>query len=367
MANPPLAHPWQALFAGATFADEARLESYFVLRKNQHPWLLLPAAAQLAHQALELYPAQTAKARLARTLLAVAFQCGWYPGAERIELPRMAYAPWERFLAKLAQGNRPPAVASLAGNPASEGQRLVLLVFNATGRPQAVVKVGLGGRAARLILAEVNALKSLPAGLRGVPLVRGEFSHDQVQAFAMDYCRGSAPGATDDQQLPVLMHAWIRPGGEIPFLELPAVRALVAAVAQDPGFAKWQQSVAGLDVHPVVMQGDFAPWNIKVTPATRDWTVLDWERGDLNGVPGWDWFHYVIQPEILVKRRPVAAIAARIRGLLSSAAFQVYANATGIGSHTQAVLFAYLAHAVTVIQPSEGLAVTRQLMEEFRP
>jgi hypothetical protein len=366
MAN-PLAHPWQALFAGATSAEKARLEPYFVLRKNQHPWLLLPATSQLAQQALELYPAQTAKARLARSLLAGAFRCGWFPRAERIELPRIAHSPWELFLAKLAQRNGPPAIASLAGNPASDGQRLVLLVFDATGRPQSVVKVGLGGRAAGLIQAEVAALKSLPAGLRGAPLVRGEFSHDQMQAFAMDYCRGSAPGAADEQHLPALMHAWIRPGGEKSFLELPAVRALVAAIGQDSGFAKWQQSVAGLNVRPVVMQGDFAPWNIKVTAVTRDWTVLDWERGDLNGVPGWDWFHYVIQPEILVKRRPVAVVAARMRGLLTSTAFQAYARATEIGGHESAVLFAYLAHAVTVIRPAEGLAVTRQLMEKFRP
>jgi hypothetical protein len=363
----PLAHPWQALFAGAISGDQTRLERYFVLRKNQHPWLLLPAAAQLAQPALELYPAQTAKARLARTLLAVALRCGWFPRAERIELPRTAHSPWEQFLAKLAQSSHPPALASLAGNPASDGQRLVLLVFNAAGQPQGVVKVGLGGRAARLIQAEVNALKSLPAGLRGVPLVRGEFGHNEVQAFALDYCPGPAPTATDEQELSVLMHAWIQPGGEKPFLELPAVRALIAAAGSAPGFTKWQQAVASLTVRPVVMQGDFAPWNIKVSPSTGDWTVLDWERGDQNGVPGWDWFHYVIQPEILVKRRPVMAVAARVRGLLSATAFQTYARATGIGSHAQAVLFAYLAHAVTVIQPSEGLAVTRQLMEEFRP
>jgi hypothetical protein len=366
MANPRV-HPWQALFAGATFAEKARLEPYFVLSKNLHPWLLLPATSQLARQALELYPAQTAKARLARTLLAGAFRCGWFPRAERIELSRRAHSPWEQFLAKLAQSGGPPAIASLAGNPASDGQRLVLLVFNAAGQPQGVVKVGVGGRAARLIQAEVGALKSLPAGLRGVPIVRGEFAHEQVQAFAMDYCRGSAPAVTDEHHLSVLMHAWIRPGVEKPLLELPAARALVAAIGQDPGFAKWQQSVAGLSVHPVVMQGDFAPWNIKVAAVTRDWTVLDWERGDLNGVPGWDWFHYVIQPEILVQRRPVAAVAARVRGLLTSTAFQAYARATGMGGHEPAVLFAYLAHAVTVIRPAEGLAVTRQLMEEFRP
>jgi hypothetical protein len=360
-------HPWQALFADEISAEQARREPYFVLRKNQAPWLLLPAAAQLAPQAVELYPAQSAKARLVRALLRTALSCGWFPRAERIELPRSAHSPWEQFLAKLAQSSGPPAIASLAGNPASDGQRLVLLVFNAAGRPQGVVKVGLGGRAARLIQAEVGALKSLPAGLRGAPLVRGEFSHDQVQAFAMDYCRGSAPGATDKHQLSALMHAWIRPGVEKPFLELSAVRDLVAAANTVPGIAKWEQSVARLNVHPVVMQGDFAPWNIKVAPVTRDWTVLDWERGDLNGVPGWDWFHYVMQPEILVKRRPVAAVAARMRGLLTSTAFQAYARTAGIGGHEPAVLFAYLAHAVAVIRPSEGLTVTRQLMEEFRP
>ena len=40
-------------------------------------------------------------------------------------------------------------------------------------------------------------------------------------------------------------------------------------------------------VSSVVFHGDFAPWNIKVDRAGA-WMVLDWERGELHGVPCWD-------------------------------------------------------------------------------
>jgi len=47
-------------------------------------------------------------------------------------------------------------------------------------------------------------------------------------------------------------------------------------------------------VYPALTHGDFAPWNVKVS--RRQWTVLDWERGELAGRAGWDWFHFVMQP-----------------------------------------------------------------------
>lgn len=90
--------------------------------------------------------------------------------------------------------------------------------------------------------------------------------------------------------------------------------------------------------------------------------VLDWERGELAGIPGWDWFHYVIQPAILVDRSPTTDLVQRIERVLSSEPFKAYSARAGIMGCERELVLAYLLHAVEVIKPSEGLAATRDLL-----
>ena len=95
-------------------------------------------------------------------------------------------------------------------------------------------------------------------------------------------------------------------------------------MSETPDWARLEEACAGnslfsvvagelgrRSVHPAIHHGDFAPWNIKVSPAGA-WTVLDWERGELTGIPGWDWFHYVIQSAILVGHLPTSALVQRV-------------------------------------------------------
>ena len=121
------------------------------------------------------------------------------------------------------------------------------------------------------------------------------------------------------------------------------------------------QRLPGRTVPATLQHGDFAPWNIKVSPASGAWTVLDWERGELAGIPGWDWFHYVLQPAILVERLPVAGLVQRMEGLLRSEAFLAYAERAGIRGCERELALAYLIHAAEVIKPAEGLAATNEL------
>lgn len=356
--------PWQRIFAPPSNATTTT-ERFFLLRKNNHPWLLLPGAGMSASRGLDLYPAQTAKARLAKTVLRLALRCGWFPRAELMTIPRTRTNEFEAFLQRLSGGLEFPKFASLAGNPAAAGQRLIFLIFNRQQQPQWVVKAGVGGTSAALIERESCVLQALPATLAGLPRWRGDLAQDELRAFAMDYHPGSAPRPNAEAELSALLNQWVDPARKMALLELPALQAL-ASVGAAAWFASWQKQVAAAQVHPVVMHGDLAPWNIKVAPDTGAWTVLDWERGERTGVPGWDWFHFVLQPEILVNRRPAPVVARRAHALLKSPAFQAYARVTGIAGIETAVLTAYLAHAVEIIRPAEGRDVTRQVWEELR-
>src|SRR2546430_1622506 len=113
-------------------------------------------------------------------------------------------------------------------------------------------------------------------------------------------------------------------------------------------------------IQAAIQHGDFALWNLKVSP-TGSWTALDWERGNVNGIPGWDWFHYVIQTSILVRKMPIATLENRIEELLLSPVFRQYAEKAGIVAVEKALVLMYLAHIMEVIKPAEGMTETQAL------
>jgi hypothetical protein len=110
--------------------------------------------------------------------------------------------------------------------------------------------------------------------------------------------------------------------------------------------------------------GDFAPWNVRVSPSGV-WMALDWERGDWKGLPAWDWFHYHVQKAILVRHQPVAWLVTSLEALLADDPFQAYAQAAGIIGKERALALLYLLYQTEVIRPSEGLAVTRDLLNQL--
>ena len=93
--------------------------------------------------------------------------------------------------------------------------------------------------------------------------------------------------------------------------------------------------------------------------------VLDWERGELTGIPGWDWFHYAIQTAILVKHQTTATLAKTAEALLAADSFKTYATRCGFAEFARELLLSYLLHVVEVIKPSEGGIETRELLIEL--
>ena len=278
----------------------------------------------------------------------------------------------------------PPRFAILAGNPRATGRRFVLLLFNADGDPAAVVKAGVSDDARRLLAHEEDFLRSLPEGRRGLPTVRGTFDSPRVRAFALDFFEGESPRADETAALSDLLGSWIVTDREVTMRELDAWRRLadkfhkpietstvrsrrreeadLHKLAPNPpphvgGYEAWETSwleaLAEARFHPVMSHGDFTPWNVKV--ARGQWTVLDWERGEPMGVPGWDWFHFVLQPALLVRRESTDALLLRLENLFRSAAFTAYAERAGIKGRERALALAYLAYGTRVTKQTEGL------------
>jgi len=355
---------WEDLFAAPEGQEQAVRVRMRLVRKAGRPFLLLPVQPRAAAAIMDLYPSQSGRARMARALLRNLLRASLPLATKTLSLTLAPGDAFVKFLSSLAgeQGQGAPILGILAGNPASDGQRFLLMLFDASQRPVAVVKAGLSPRARALVEQEDRFLADVSDKTVAVPRLRARFESSRLRALALDFVPGDSPRPRDEAALPPLLAAWVDATRSVALSDAPDWKRLQEAAPGSPLFSVVAGQLRGRKVRPAMHHGDFAPWNIKVSP-TGAWTVLDWERGELTGIPGWDWFHYVIQSGILVGHLPTSVLVQRVESLLSSDAFQQYATRGGILGCERELVLAYLLHAVEVIKPSEGLAPTHELLK----
>lgn len=345
------------LFSEAVSDTACGRQDFTVVRRRGHPFLYLPANRQAATRSLELYPAQSFKARLAKRLFAFALRLG-RPDLLGTEKYSQTFSPRDSFATYLAQtaglpSGQLPQFAVLAGNPHAPGRRFVFLLFDAANHPVAVVKAGHQPAARALITHEVNLLKSLPGRAAAVPRLRGGgFSSGSGEAFAMDFIAGQSPQGDAPGTLEKLFTSWLAPSSKAAISELPAWQRLRDA-PDAPPLPEPLATLGELRACPTLMHGDFAPWNIKV--AAGHWTVLDWERGEAAGIPAWDWFHFVVQPAVLVQHAATGTIITRLEELFAATEFRRYAEAAGIAGSERGLALAYVCYCRYVTRQTEGL------------
>ncbi len=350
--NPDNHAPWEALFPSAVSAKGWRLH-FRLARKHGYPLLLVPSHRRSAGTSLALYPAQTRFAKLARGLLGLALEAGLPWGTEPLELRLDPETAFMRFLFPSAAGWEDAGFAVLCGNPLAPGRRFILLVIDQGGQPQRLIKAGVGEPAAKLIRAEVGFLESQPAELLNAPAVIGRFRGDDIEAVAVEYAPGDSPATQDIVPLAQLLRSWLRTDRRTR-CQISNLAAL-AAVCQTPDLLRSIEARLGsAQFCPAIYHGDLAPWNVRVNPITRRWVVLDWERGEPLGPPGWDWFHFLIQHEVLARRTPPPQLAARVNRLLHSSLFAQYAAAAGITACAHSLLLAYVLYWRDVLRPADG-------------
>jgi hypothetical protein len=334
-----------------------------MLRKQGRPFLLLPLDPRPALATLSLYPAQTPRARLARKILGwlLRFRIGL--GTSAVSISVRHEDPFITFLASLAGPARGgiPTCGILAGNPGNEGRRCILLLFDPTSRPVVVVKAGQSPRARALVRRETSFLEGLAGKISGIPRVRGTFESERTSAFALDFFKGESPRPHHARSLPQLLWRWVDVQRTVPLAEAPDWHRLEQAGTGTPQWPALAAAMRGRAVHPAIGHGDLAPWNIRISPQ-GNWTVLDWERGERDGIPGWDWLHYVIQVAVLVDRLPTTTLIDRVEALLDSTAFKRYAEYSGLLGFERELTLAYLLHSAKVIKPSEGSRPTIALL-----
>jgi hypothetical protein len=134
------------------------------------------------------------------------------------------------------------------------------------------------------------------------------------------------------------------------------------AEAGVPAWRHIRAALADKKICGTLYHGDFAPWNVRVVNS-RNLQAFDWERGCHAGIPGWDWFHFVVQTAILARRHSAERAAAEVEQLFHADRFKNFAAAAGIGDCARPLLLAYLLHHQWVVKPLEGGKRTEELFD----
>lgn len=337
---------WRSLFSNG----EARCQ-VVVIRKYGQPLLILAGRARYSSLSLELYPAQSFKARRLRDALRLALKLRLLPlffGEE------WQFDPSDPLVQKL-MGSDPNSggFSILCGNPNTEGRRFMILT-EAPGH-HIVIKAGISSSAQQLVAREARLLGEIQH-TRHTPGCAELFQTPRLTAFAIPFIKGQSPSPTALDEVASVLESWVFQSEET-LGDLPAWKRLQAALPErNPALDKIESS----RVATTLVHGDFAPWNIKVTPQ-NSWVVLDWERGEAPGVPGWDWFHFFIQSQVLVARLSPEQVFQRLTALIAFPGFHRYAEKTKICGIEWQLLAAYLSSMIHLTPPSEGLQSLKAL------
>jgi hypothetical protein len=359
---PEPASPLGELFARAEEGSAGIRKRFRIIRRHGELLLALPIARSEATTTLQLYAPQRPAARAASGFLKLLLRIGLPVPLPVKEFHFTAADPFCEFLSQLepAWSACEAGLGVLAGNPHARGRRFVLMLFK-NGRVVAVVKAGVGSEARCLIASEITFLQS--AGRPGIAAPLAEFDSSRVRAFAMAPLDGEAPRHPTSRDIHRVLLPWLNQATRVPLSELASWARVAAACADHPAWRAHCASVATCEVFPAVAHGDFAPWNIKVHPESGAWQVFDWERGEIKGVPGWDWMHFEIQNAILVWRDNAETILKKLDHLFSDSVFCDYAKLAGFAGIERALLVAYLLHCAFIQPPTEGLASVESLLQ----
>jgi hypothetical protein len=346
--------------------------SWRLVRRKGRPFLMAPEKSRSAADSLMLYSAHRPLGKLWRSLVALILSTPPLPKfLDEVAIEADTASEFMQFLALqsgIAASQLPSPAIQFPGDPAKKMQ-LVLLLFDAGGQPIRVVKVGLDSACRGTVEREADLLSNFPKHGIGYAALTGRFSSDTISAFAADFLSGDS--LDNDLGIESLFHDWLSDEPCEPIQNLVAWGELQsAALAADlPHWPLLRDALAEQTVRTTISHGDFTPWNVRIM-GSGDIRAFDWERGHLKGVPAWDWFHFIVQSRILVKRNTPERVAAELEQLVGSPRFQNYAADAGIREIIEPLLLAYLLQQQLVVRPSEGSdetdALFRLLWKKWR-
>lgn len=327
-----------------------------LISREGRPLLLLPENGADSQTSLKLYSAHRRRAKVWKALMPAVLSSPTRTLFPLIDFEADAAGEFLRFLAERA-GVAPEHLTAPGvkfGGLGDQKSRLALLVCDQTNRPAKVVKVGFNGAGRTATEYEVSMMKRLPADVIGCVRLDAQISSKNWAAFATAFFPGTSP--ENDAGMELLFNSWLNPAEmALPLEEFESWRELEQKIP--PAFHVRLKLIAGATqgkkFRSTLYHGDFAPWNLRAINALN-LQAYDWEFARPQGIPGWDWFHFIVQTSILVKRHSPERVAAELEALIQSPRFQDYARRAGMEDCIMPLLLGFLLHHQFVVCPLHG-------------
>ena len=357
------------LFVPGSKPGEAEVEAEISMRafnRRGQEFLLLPDDAEAAERSLEVYSPQSWLAKVAIKLLRRCIRLRIPTPVLRRVILRIPKG--SLLFSLLKSSRRNPKLketlpfALLAGNPKEPSRRFVLLSFDDEHKPRIVMKIGVGRFSSELIEKERRFMEENGNRFPCFPKISDSLSADEFAVFTTEYLRINERGFDSYEELYKCVSGWVHHSEmERNLGELAPLDKLYDLQMGDAALTRLCEAVRNISVVPVVFHGDLVPWNIRADAESNDWVVIDWERGEYEGVPAWDWFHFTVQTSLLVNKDSPESIMERIRNLFQSEHFREYAERCQIRSIVKELFALYIFYCRTVLMHGRGGATLDNL------
>lgn len=301
----------------ATLAATLRLfgiapgTSYGLLLRDGRILCALPHGRTEALRILSLYQPQRPLAKL----LAAGFRC-----CAALGLHPLTLKGWRMPAGGAAEdsGRRqtnPPGV--MVGSDGHLCERAVVCLHE-EGEWR-VCKVAFGEKGEEILSHEAAMLRALSPGFPEIPEVAGFSRSGGATLLRMPYQAGAPWQRADLTPLLDLLASWANRGESRKLGDFPEWSRIGTALGRFPA---WQGRLAGLaetNLRPSIRHGDLTRPNLRLNGAGK-LLVHDWERGSLEGMPGLDLVHFLIQDWLFRRRMaPREVVAATLADLREGA------------------------------------------------
>ncbi len=284
------------------------VENFAAIPNIQDPrWLVPLNSGAVAAGALNIYTPYRRAAQLKLRILQLLFRTGpvlWRP--QRVTVARRQQPELLRTLNGLLAGSAIHLTIS-TGTPGA-GRKSTIAAIDGQGAELAFAKVASTSTAEQLmhneasILREVGFARRLPV-LAPRLLFEGQ-SDGRLVTIQSPVAGRAAPKDLGERHSVFLQTLSL--GRPRPVAESALLRSLperLASVGLSDGYFpmildRAARELAGVELSPTVMHGDFAPWNLRLQKDAI--AAFDWEYGVLDAIPGLDELHHHWQTGFLL-------------------------------------------------------------------
>lgn len=208
----------------------------------------------------------------------------------------------------------------LLGNPLQEERRAILLI-DTVSQGGLIVKLGTTPPAIAKIQREGDFIQECHKKGWMMPEIHHFWKEENWSAFAMNF--HEAPARLSQSVLGRLFKSWAADGRVCALGEYAGWKDLRSVMVECQVDSMTLQELEELELRQTLRHGDFAPWNLLGSDDDEELTVIDWEFGEVDSIPGLDLVHYLIVPALLVDGlAPLDALEAARASLQNEPVFQ---------------------------------------------